>query len=404
MAFAVEEFGTVRCVRRRAWRKSSGSAAPCGGAVLSADCNAIVAGVPAGAMLALCHDRLPQLISGFRQHVTGGVQSQHPLAVKEISRHDAIARRDRVDRTAAYSELRLAPGAGGEAVRAAYRSLAKQHHPDIPGGDAGRFQRLKQARDLLLAGSDPAPARPAQEARRGSDMTAEVEVSLEVVMTGGRVPVAGAGGVCRVCQGTGTASTAAIPCGICGGSGQTRVAKGIVRVHVPCRGCGGTGRITACACGACGGSDHGSGQPPEVYVPPGLPDGTVIRIAGSGGPGSGGGPRGDLAVVVRSAPHARFRRNGADLITTVKVPFTDLCLGGTAAVEPLGGGHPLSVRFAPGTQAGAVLALDGRGLPGASGGRHGGLFVRLLPSVPGRVTPRQADLLRRWRSEEATTA
>jgi DnaJ-class molecular chaperone len=160
-------------------------------------------------MLALCHDGLPQLISGFRQHVTGGVQSQHPLAVKEISRQDAIARRDRVDRTAAYSELRLAPGAGGEAVRAAYRSLAKQHHPDIPGGDAGRFQRLKQARDLLLAGSDPAPAGPAQVARRGADISAEVEVPLEVIMTGGRVPVSGAGGVCAACRGTG--SSAAVP-------------------------------------------------------------------------------------------------------------------------------------------------------------------------------------------------
>lgn len=307
-----------------------------------------------------------------------------------------------MDRSQAYSVLGLASGASPQAIRAAYLGLSKQIHPDLPGGDEARFKQVSTAYALLQkVGKPPGPgggaAPPSGGPYQGDNLATEVAVPLEVILTGGAVPVPGFHGRCSSCGGGGREPGAApYPCPSCGGSGSATRSRGIIRVRIDCPACSGSGEITTAPCASCHGSGNGSSEEVRIEVPPGHPEGGLLRVPGLGGSGGGGGGRGDLLVQVYTAPHRRFRRRGDDLLTAVGVDFADLCLGGSVAVSPLGGGDPLTVPIAPGTAAASIVSVDGAGLPSVAGG-PGKLLVRLMPRVPRQATPQQVALLRRWR-------
>jgi len=128
----------------------------------------------------------------------------------------------------------------------------------------------------------------------------------------------------------------------------------------------------------------------EVKIPPGVDTGSRVRLAGQGGPGANDGPAGDLYLAVTVRPHPLFTRQGDDLRGRAEVPFTTLALGGEAEVRTLTG--RVMLRVPPGTSDGRPFRLAGQGMPRAGGGR-GDLHVELHAAVPTSMSPRERELL-----------
>ena len=143
----------------------------------------------------------------------------------------------------------------------------------------------------------------------------------------------------------------------------------------------------------------------EVRIPPGVPDGQRLRVAGKGHPGVGGGPRGDLHLKVGVRPHPRFERGGDDLTTDVPVPVWQAALGGEIEIRTLTGSG--SFRIQPETQNGQRIRLSGQGMPRFRQQGRGDLYIRLMVEMPSRLTAREKELfaeMRRLRQGEARSA
>ena len=170
-----------------------------------------------------------------------------------------------------------------------------------------------------------------------------------------------------------------------------------LQVEEACATCGGSGQIAGAVCHVC----QGAGavlQPKrlEVKIPAGVRNGSRVRIAGEGRPGVGGGPRGDLYVVVRVRPHSKFERKGDDLYGSVGVDMYTALLGGKAPVQTLGGTLMLTIK--PGTQNGQTFRLRGKGMPVLRRkGEHGDLYVEVDVQLPDQLTDRQRELLEEMR-------
>lgn len=182
-------------------------------------------------------------------------------------------------------------------------------------------------------------------------------------------------------------------CTACQGSGAERGTS-----PRPCPACGGRGRVIDKACPDClGRGEVEREEALTVTVPAGVEEGIVLHIPGHGLPGrEAGGAPGDLYVVVRSAPDARFERRGPDLWCTETISVPDAVLGTQVEVTTLDGRARVTVPA--GTQPGEVLRLRGRGLPEFGGRTRGDLYAALQVRVPSRLTPDERALYERLRS------
>lgn len=167
---------------------------------------------------------------------------------------------------------------------------------------------------------------------------------------------------------------------------------GQVVMGAPCTKCGGEGQVLQQPCHICGGRGRREVERRlSVKVPAGVDDGSRIRINGSGEAGIRGGPPGDLYVYLSIAPHAQFRREGADTYLDVPVSFVHAALGGSVAVPSLEGTLPLNMH--PGTQSGTVFRMRGHGMPSVRGGHRGDHLVTIHVVVPSKISKRQRELL-----------
>ena len=166
-----------------------------------------------------------------------------------------------------------------------------------------------------------------------------------------------------------------------------------------CPDCGGRGTVIEQVCPDCGG--HGEAVRVEtlkIHLPPGIEDGTVLRVPGHGLPGRApGGVPGDLLVAVRSARDPRFERHGPNLWRTETIEVTDAVLGTRLTVPTLDGTVKVTVK--PGTQPDAMLRLRNKGLPVPGGGRTGDLFLRLQVHIPERLSEEERALYAQLRKE-----
>jgi len=126
-----------------------------------------------------------------------------------------------------------------------------------------------------------------------------------------------------------------------------------------------------------------------VTIPPGVVDGQRIRLGGEGGRGLGGGPAGDLYLVVRILPHERYRLVGRDIVVQLPVSPWEAALGATAPLTTPGG--EVKVTVPPGSSTGRRLRLRGEGMPNRRGAR-GDLIAEVAVMVPARLTPREREL------------
>jgi DnaJ-class molecular chaperone len=134
-----------------------------------------------------------------------------------------------------------------------------------------------------------------------------------------------------------------------------------------------------------------TGKNLEVKLPPGVKDGSRIKISGKGTPGPGGGPRGDLYVVTTVRPHNIFERKGDDLYVDVNVPLTDTVLGGEVSV-PSPKGKYLSLKIPPETQNGKVFRLKQQGMPKMGVNAKGDLFAKIKITIPEKLTEKEKEL------------
>ena len=242
------------------------------------------------------------------------------------------------------------------------------------GGATGGFDF--DLEDLFggMAGAAGAGRRSA--ARRGADVETELTVDFLEAARGGerrialQKPVA-----CEACSGQGVRPGSS--CSACGGTGRQRVARGPLRMQVACPSCGGRGGEP---CPSCGGSGVQSGRTElTVKIPAGIEDGQKLRLKGQGAPGPGGGPPGDLYVVVRVRPHPLFRREGDDIHLDVPVTVREAMFGAEVEVPTLSG--TVKLKVPRGSQSGRKLRLKGKGIH-RKGRPAGDLYVHLQVRVP----------------------
>jgi molecular chaperone DnaJ len=234
---------------------------------------------------------------------------------------------------------------------------------------------------------------PQEGPEPGSDLEYQVNVPFWTAIRGGvmRLNITRRD-TCPNCHGQGFIDAGGT-CPECGGKGQVTQTGGRMKFNVPCPRCHGTGKNIS-TCPNC----HGEGtiertEPLEVRIKTGTRDGQRIRIAGKGNAGVRGGPPGDLYVIIRTADHPVFHREGDDIRITVPVSATEAALGAKIEVPTIDGRTLLKIP--PGTQSGQKLRLREKGVPSATkDGARGDEIVEIKLTVPMPKDERSKEILR----------
>ena len=244
-------------------------------------------------------------------------------------------------------------------------------------------------------------ARQSKRQNRGSDLRYNLEITLEEAYRGRsaeiKVPTQVA---CEACHGSGAeAGHAPETCPTCAGHGRVRASQGFFTVERTCGPCRGTGKIIRHPCKACRGA--GTVQKERtlnVDIPPGVEEGTRIRLSNEGAAGANGGPNGDLYIFLSLSAHAIFQRDGQDLHCRVPVSFVTAALGGSIEVPTLDGGRS-KVTIPEGTQPGRQFRLKAKGMPVLRSAEKGDLYVEIAVETPVKLCKRQKELLREFEAE-----
>ncbi|HLE80198.1 MAG TPA: molecular chaperone DnaJ [Dehalococcoidia bacterium] len=335
-----------------------------------------------------------------------------------------------------YEVLGISRSATDEEVKKAFRKLAHQFHPDLnKNHDAEeRFKEVNEAYEVL---SDPdkrsnydrfghagpqgfrgfedfgglggfgdifetffggATTATRRGPQRGSDLQLQVTLAFEEAAFGCEKEVqVSRNEVCSSCRGSGSEpGTQPVKCPNCNGTGQVRrVQQSIFGQFVnvaTCPRCQGAGRIVTNPCTKC----RGTGRVRQtrrvmITIPPGVDDGSQMRLSGEGEPGAKGGPRGDLYVSISVLQHKLFQRKGSDILYELPLSFPQAALGDEVEVPTLEGPHPLKIPA--GTQPGRVFNLRHKGIAHLRGNGRGDMLVRVKVVVPDSLTEHQRELL-----------
>jgi molecular chaperone DnaJ len=230
---------------------------------------------------------------------------------------------------------------------------------------------------------------------RGADLRYNMEISLQEAYAGKtaqiRIPTSV---TCETCSGSGAKpGTKPKVCAMCGGQGKVRHAQGFFTLERTCPTCGGRGQSIDSPCTSCAGSGRVTRERTlSVNSPPGVEDGTRIRLAGEGEAGLRGGPAGDLYIFLSMAAHPFFQREGADLHCRVPVSMVTAALGGDIEVPTIDGGKT-KVKVPEGTHSGRRFRLQAKGMPVLRGRQNGDMYVQVVVETPQKLTKKQRELL-----------
>lgn len=339
-----------------------------------------------------------------------------------------------------YEILGVERGATDADLKAAYRKLAMKFHPDRNPGDNDaehRFKELNEAYEVLKdgdkrsvydryghaafeQGASGAHGFGAEFAssfadifddffgmgaggrrsrgsgrERGADLRYNMEVTLEEAYAGKnaeiRIPTSV---TCETCSGSGAKSgTKPKVCATCNGQGKIRHAQGFFTLERTCPSCHGRGQVIENPCTNCGGLGRTTRERAlSVNIPPGVEDGTRIRLSGEGEAGLRGGPSGDLYIFLSIAAHPFFQRDGADLHCRAPISMTTAALGGEFEAPTIDGGKT-RVKIPEGTQSGRRFRLQGKGMPVLRSKQLGDMYVQVVVETPQNLTKRQRELL-----------
>lgn len=353
-----------------------------------------------------------------------------------------------------YSLLGVSRDADAGALKSAYRKQAMKYHPDRNPGDAdaeARFKAVGAAYEVLkdpqkraaydqygheaftqgmAGGGGPGGgfgggqgdfsdigdifetifgsafggaggggrARP----RRGADLRFDLQIGLEEAYHGKSTEIeVEVSQACEVCTGTGAEpGTSTTRCPTCQGHGKVRAQQGLFVIERPCPSCHGRGEVIEKPCGECRGEGRtDQEQTLEVDIPPGVDNGTRIRLTGKGEAGPQGAPPGDLYIFIHIKQHSVFEREGTSLFTRVPVSFTTAALGETIEIPGLDG-DVHSIDIPSGIQSGRQLRKRGAGMPVLQGRGRGDLVIEVMVETPTKLSGRQKELLREFRETE----
>jgi molecular chaperone DnaJ len=348
-----------------------------------------------------------------------------------------------------YEVLSVERAASDADIKAAFRKQAMQCHPDRNPGDNDaehRFKEINEAYEILKDpdkraaydrfghaafehggmgaaahgfGSDFATTfsdifddlfgmsgrRGRGSGReRGADLRYNMEISLQEAYAGKtaqiRIPTSV---TCEACSGTGAKSgTKPKACPMCGGQGRVRQAQGFFTLERTCPNCQGRGQVIDSPCTSCAGSGRVTRERTlSVNIPPGVEDGTRIRLASEGEAGVRGGPSGDLYIFLSIGAHPFFQRDGADLHCRVPVSLVTAALGGEFEVPTIDGGKT-RVKVPEGTQSGRRFRLQSKGMPVLRSRQSGDMYVQVVVETPQSLTKRQRELLAEFDSLSST--
>ncbi len=344
-----------------------------------------------------------------------------------------------------YEVLNVERTATDTEIKAAYRKLAMQHHPDRNPNNPDAEEKFKLCSEAYAVLSDPdkraaydrfghagvagnGPAgnpfaggnpfgaqgdlgdifgdlfgemfnmgggrRPSRQ-QRGRDLNVNMKLEFEEAVFGVEREVKfRRSDKCEDCSGTG-AENGRQPetCQQCGGRGQIRTQQGFFSVARTCPVCSGTGSVIRTPCKICGGDGRVAQEHTlMVKVPAGVESDTRIRYSGEGDAGRFGGPSGDLYVVLEVKPHKFFERDGDDLHCVMPISFPQAALGTELDIQTLDGTETLKVP--EGTQSGKAFKLRGKGVPHLNAHGKGDLIVEVRVQTPSRLNKHQKDLLR----------
>jgi molecular chaperone DnaJ len=348
-----------------------------------------------------------------------------------------------------YETLECQRSATGDILKSAYRKLAMKFHPDKNPGDHTaevKFKEINEAYDVLkddqrraaydrfghaafeggmgaagaraggpfgdfaggfgdvfedLFGQMMGGASRAKRQNRGQDLRYNLEISLEEAFTGRAAEIKVPTHVtCDSCGGQG-AEPGSQPetCPTCAGHGKVRATQGFFTIERTCSPCRGSGKIIRNPCKTCRGAGLVQKERTlNVDVPPGVEEGTRIRLSGEGAAGANGGPPGDLYIFLSVTEHPIFQRDGHDLHCRAPVSFVTAAMGGSIEVPTLDGGRA-KVVIPEGTQPGRQFRLRAKGMPVLRSAQRGDLYVELAVETPVRLTKRQKELLREFDTE-----
>ncbi|MBI2848529.1 MAG: J domain-containing protein [Chloroflexi bacterium] len=314
-----------------------------------------------------------------------------------------------------YAILGVGRGAPDKEIKQAFRKLARKFHPDVNPGNKVAEEKFKEMNEAYEVLSDPekrkkydqfgdrwqyvdqfsqAQGKPGEQwgfdfdhgsgrnertttddlferifrdvgsgrsgwrttrfRQKGQDMEQPVEITLEEAFTGTN----------RILQMQGEE-----PCPACNGIGFSG--------NQACSSCRGRGNIL-------------KSRRLEVRIPPGVDNGSKVRLAGEGNAGIGGGPKGDLHLKITVVPHPIFERRGDDLYVEVSLPFLDAILGGETEIPTLKG--KIMLKIPPETQNGQAFHLAALGMPHLGSSGKGDLYARVKVVLPTRLSKREVEV------------
>ena len=294
-----------------------------------------------------------------------------------------------------YAALGLEKTASADQIKKAYRKLAMKFHPDKNPGDKQAEERFKELTEAYAVLSD---AEKKKQYDQFGDTGFHQRFSQEDIFRNVDL-----GDIFRE-FGFGGRGSDDIFSHIFGGAGGFHGRGGHQRPH-PVKGQDYLMRLTIPFRQAVLGGERrvdldrdGQIEHLQVRIPAGVEPGKKLRISGKGGASSSGGPAGDLLLEINITSDPRFRREGSDLYTTVRLPFTGACLGTSVAVATLEETKRIKVK--PGTQSGSKIRLKGFGVPGRAGKPAGDLYVVVEIEVPETLDEKQKELLEKLRDLE----
>jgi molecular chaperone DnaJ len=343
-----------------------------------------------------------------------------------------------------YELLGVAKGASLDDIKKSYRKLAMQHHPDKNPGDKAaeaKFREINEAYDVLkdeqkraaydrfghaafeqgnggtggfgfggfadifdemfgdIMGGGRRGGRGGPA--RGQDLRYNMEIALEEAFHGKKAKITVPCTVsCEACKGSGGKDGAAPKaCPTCRGAGKVRSQQGFFTIERTCPMCQGAGQVIADPCTTCRGSGRTrKDKSLDVTIPPGVEEGTRIRLASEGEAGMNGAPPGDLYIFLAIQPHRMFQRDGANLFMRMPLAMTTAALGGEVEVPSIDGGR-VKVTIPKGCQQGHRFRLKGKGMSVLRSTARGDLFLEAAVEVPVNLTDKQKKLLQEFEKE-----
>jgi len=345
-----------------------------------------------------------------------------------------------------YKILGVDKSASEAEIKKAFHKLARKYHPDVNKHDDGaeaKFKEISEAYEVLhnpekrkqydaygqYVGSGGVPpgginfedlfgggfggrsgfediftnlgdlfgggfGGQRQTSYRGSDLHYRVKISFDDALKGVDTVInARVKDTCPACNGRGAKpGTGPTTCKQCGGRGVTAQSQGFFSISRTCPICMGSGQVIENPCSQCSGSGIvGADKKIKIKIPAGVEDGQTLKFRGHGEPAIKGGAPGDLYITAQVIPHPVFIRDGADILLSLPISYTEAALGAKIEVPTTNGW--INLKIPSGTQSGKIFKLRGKGAQKLHSSSFGDLLVRVAITPPSKINRRQKQLL-----------